>query len=300
MREVRIAPSPHSPLVVVARASDVALLQFTAMAGAIPMMPARSYGVWWSRYWPYSEAAIKDVVRSYETHGLPLNMLVLDVDWHDRPGSCGGCPLPTTGCFNYGKQPFAKALKSQCFSGYGGYNWNATLFMQPKQFQRYAHERGLQMMLNLHSQCGIDRCQHEYKAAQLMMGLPQGNVTIPCNVLAEKYAATLYQTMLSVGDNAAVDYWWEDYGVDFHSAGENQTAPLSTHVDTCEEPNVGGHAHLDQRLTAAAAAAPVAAAAAPSAALAAPADNAIIDQGELPNVGGHCSRCLADSKVTFT
>ena len=44
------------------RAFKAALADFVAVAGAIPLMPAPAYGVWWSRYWTYSEAGITDVV----------------------------------------------------------------------------------------------------------------------------------------------------------------------------------------------------------------------------------------------
>jgi alpha-glucosidase (family GH31 glycosyl hydrolase) len=46
------------------------------------MMPWNAYGVWWSRYWAYNETGIRAVIEGYESHDLPLNYLVLDVDWH--------------------------------------------------------------------------------------------------------------------------------------------------------------------------------------------------------------------------
>jgi alpha-glucosidase len=216
--------------------------EFTRLAGRIPIMPWRAHGVWWSRYWPYNETGIKDVVENYESHALPLNMLVMDVDWHDRPGSTS----IDIGCFWDTTPPNGAALHEQCANGYGGYNWNTSLFPSPTSFQQWVHEeRSLQLMLNLHSQCGIDKCQHKYAEVLQANGMPSPstgwNQTIQCAITDPNYVKTLYEFVLDDGDNAGVDFWWEDYGVDFHSTKENSSDPLSTHVDRCDEPNVGGH-----------------------------------------------------------
>jgi hypothetical protein len=69
--------------------------EFTSLAGRIPIMPWRAHGVWWSRYWPYNETGIKDVVENYESHSLPLNMLVMDVDWCETETASFSAPAYT-------------------------------------------------------------------------------------------------------------------------------------------------------------------------------------------------------------
>ena len=53
------------------------LHDFVLIAGDIALMPAASYGVWWSRYWTYDEAGISEVVQGYKSRDIPLHMLVL-------------------------------------------------------------------------------------------------------------------------------------------------------------------------------------------------------------------------------
>ena len=60
-------------------------------------------------------------------------------------------------------------------SAYGRYNWNRSLFPDPTAFVYWLHsEKGLELCLNLHSQCGIDKCQHNYMAAAQALGVGPG------------------------------------------------------------------------------------------------------------------------------
>jgi len=122
-----------------------ALGDFVAIAGRIPLMPLAAYGVWWSRYWPYSEDAITEVLNNYRDNQLPLHVLVLDMDWHIVT------PDPD------GEPPDSPLLN--CNHGWGGYVWNRSLFGNPVEFQRKIHERGLKFVINTHDQCGVQSTQ---------------------------------------------------------------------------------------------------------------------------------------------
>jgi hypothetical protein len=64
-----------------------ALRDYTAIGGAVPLMPWRAYGVWWSRYHRYSAASFKaEVLDGFDAHSLPLHSVVLDTDWHTGRG----------------------------------------------------------------------------------------------------------------------------------------------------------------------------------------------------------------------
>eukprot|EP01052_Picozoa_sp_SAG31_P016575 SAG31_NODE_1103_length_9895_cov_13.722540_2_plen_693_part_00 len=182
------------------------LQEFTALAGSVPMMPWRAYGVWFSRYWPYNETGVKQLIADHESNALALNMLILDVDWHERGDAVKGCgPI------------IAPGMTSQCNSGYGGYNWNKTLFPDPPAFLNWLHtEKNLELCLNLHSQCGIDKCQQNYIAAALAVGMdPASESAVGCRIFDKKYVEALYRNILEAGERSGVDYWWEDYGIDF-------------------------------------------------------------------------------------
>eukprot|EP00729_Bicosta_minor_P022858 gene22858-16884_t len=49
-------------------------------------MPRSAFGVWWSRYWRYSEQSlVEEVLEGYKNYSIPLNNLVMDMDWHNEP-----------------------------------------------------------------------------------------------------------------------------------------------------------------------------------------------------------------------
>ena len=59
-----------------------ALADFRTVAGPIPLVPRSVFGIWFSRYWPYSAADFQAVAENYTAHGLPLDVLRIDMDWH--------------------------------------------------------------------------------------------------------------------------------------------------------------------------------------------------------------------------
>lgn len=58
-----------------------ALLEFTQIAGKIPVPPRYLFGVYFSRYWAYADWEEFQLVQAYVDHQLPLDILVTDMDW---------------------------------------------------------------------------------------------------------------------------------------------------------------------------------------------------------------------------
>jgi alpha-glucosidase (family GH31 glycosyl hydrolase) len=171
------------------------------------MMPWNAYGVWWSRYWAYNESGIRDVVEGYEAHNLPLNYLVLDVDWHKKLSETTGCCKPGLGIPTICENPSYEA-------GYGGYSWDRQLFSDPTEFTRWLHdERNLSLLLNLHDAYGEDHCQRSYAQVARAAGVdPATNRTLACNFENKELQIALHHFELESGENAGVDAWWTDYG----------------------------------------------------------------------------------------
>lgn len=65
-----------------------ALKSLAAISGPVPMPRKYTLGTWYSRYWPYSTAEFKQIVQEYKDHDFPLDMMVMDMDWH-RDGWTG-------------------------------------------------------------------------------------------------------------------------------------------------------------------------------------------------------------------
>lgn len=59
-----------------------ALSDFMLIAGKPSLPPMSALGVWWSRFWVYSSKSFTDqVLDGYAQHALPLNHIVMDMDW---------------------------------------------------------------------------------------------------------------------------------------------------------------------------------------------------------------------------
>ena len=57
------------------------LADWVAVLGRPAMLPRSAFGVWWSRYYPYSETSIvEEVLSGYYNYSIPLNMLVFDME----------------------------------------------------------------------------------------------------------------------------------------------------------------------------------------------------------------------------
>ncbi len=46
------------------------------------MLPRRFLGNWWSRYFKYTEKSQSDLVVKFEELGIPLGVVIIDMDWH--------------------------------------------------------------------------------------------------------------------------------------------------------------------------------------------------------------------------
>src|ERR1700690_360766 len=124
-----------------------ALYDFTRVAGKIPLPPRFAFGTWWSRYWSYTDQEFEDLVHSFRAHEVPLDVLVIDMDWH-----------PTFGAHWWdGKMdPSGHGL------GWTGYSWNKLLFPDPEQFLADIHAQGLKSTLNMHPGSGVQAWEDRY------------------------------------------------------------------------------------------------------------------------------------------
>ncbi len=91
---------------------------FLKLTGPIPMPPLFAFGLWDSRYHPYSEETALNTIDTYRKKQIPLDMFVVDTDW--RLGASHG------------------------------YAVNDTLFPDMKRFIDRAHEMHVHLMYNDH------------------------------------------------------------------------------------------------------------------------------------------------------
>ena len=151
------------------------------------------------------------MVRNFSANELPLTYLVIDMEWHKT--SANPPPEGQKGC-NSGTDP-GQPREYHCEGSYGGFNWDRTQTPDPEGFQRWIHAQNLSLMLNVHDQCGYDRCQRGYNAIRQavpgMAALP-ANTTVPCQFENPALQDALFTHMLESGETAGVDAWWTDLG----------------------------------------------------------------------------------------
>ncbi len=157
-----------------------ALQSFTAIAGRIPLPRRYTLGSWYSRYWPYTSDEYRSIVKEYAEHNFPLDVLVLDMDWHK--------------------------------DGWTGYSWNRKLLPDAEGLLKWVHEQGLHVTLNDHPADGVG--PHEDRYPDFMHALnenPASQKTLPYDAGSKAYLTAHYDNMMQPLVKDGVDFWWLDW-----------------------------------------------------------------------------------------
>ncbi len=176
---------------------EQALRDFTRIAGKIPMPPRYAFGYWWSRYWSYSDAELRDLVKTIDDYDIPLDVLVVDMDWHQTYGLTSNHAKPT---------PFNGML------GWTGYTWNKSLFPNPEKFLQWTQAQDLKVALNLHPSDGIAPMEQGYDAMlDSLDGQTHDSGWIEYRLADEQWAGVYFEHMLRPKERIGVDFWWLDW-----------------------------------------------------------------------------------------
>jgi alpha-glucosidase (family GH31 glycosyl hydrolase) len=176
-----------------------ALGDFAAVSGPQPMPPRYVFGYWWSRYWNYSDRELRSLVARFERERIPLDVLVLDMDWHTTPGLSLRPGAGETDSFG---EP----------SGWTGYTFNRSLFPDPPAFLAWAHGQSLKVTLNLHPASGVPPTEEHYVAMAGALGMDaSAGRPVPFEAASKPYMRALFDTILHPLERQGVDFWWLDY-----------------------------------------------------------------------------------------
>ncbi len=176
---------------------QAALKDYTRVAGKIPLPPKWAFGYWTSRYWPYSDDEIDDIVAKNEDYGIPLDVFIIDMDWHETWGLGLGGGVDEFGQWN----------------GWTGYTWKRNLFPDPEGLLKRLHDHNLKVALNLHPASGIqpmEECYDRFAAAYGWEGA-RDRKAIPYRLSERKWADTWYGQVLKPLERQGVDFWWLDW-----------------------------------------------------------------------------------------
>jgi alpha-glucosidase len=174
-----------------------ALHDFTCVAGKIPLPPRFAFGVWWSRYWAYTDLELKQLVREFDIHDVPLDVLVIDMDWHE-----------TFGLRWHQKRRDQAGQRL----GWSGYTWNKTLFPDPGGFLAWCKKQELKITLNLHPASGVQPHEEQYPEMARAMGIdPATKKYVPFDIVDKKFAENYFKILHHPLEELGVDFWWIDW-----------------------------------------------------------------------------------------
>ncbi len=150
------------------------------LLGNQPLIPRYALGYWYSRYWAYTDGELRQIVEDFDRYGIPLDVLVVDMDWH----------LP----------------------GWTGYTWDRRYFPDPDDFMKFVRDHGLKMTLNLHPAQGVGKHEEMFPAMAKAMGAdPEKCDNIPFDITSQKYMKNYFEILHHPQEKKGVDFWWMDW-----------------------------------------------------------------------------------------
>ena len=174
-----------------------ALYDYTRVAGKIPLPPRFAFGAWWSRYWAYTDEQFNQLIRGFHQHDTPLDVLVIDVDWHPTFNEVAG---------NDAQDASGHRL------GWTGYSWNKLLFPDPDQFLKGIHEQGLKATVNIHPASGVQPWEEHYPEMARAMGIdPATKQYIPYEITDKKFATNYMNDMIHPLEQQGINFFWLDW-----------------------------------------------------------------------------------------
>lgn len=157
------------------------LKEYVRFGGDIPLVPRYVFGTWWSRFWAYHADDLMQLVKDFQSHEIPLDVLVVDMDWHTP-------------------------------DGWTGYSWNRQLFPDPEAFLAWAHSQNLYVTLNLHPAEGIQKHEDAYPEFARLMGRDATTGEgINFDATDPKFIQNYFELLHHPMEEQGVDFWWIDW-----------------------------------------------------------------------------------------
>ena len=163
---------------------EEALKDYYKITGYPALVSRYALGVWWSRNLVYNDLSLKELVDTFEREEIPLSLVVLDKDWHDRI-LLDGKPLKT------------------------GFTFNKKLFRSPKDMTNYLHGKSIRIGLSVTPSEGLFNVDPMFKEA--LKYLPTDEMgKIPFNAFDPKFVDVYLKLYIHQLDNFGIDFYWLD------------------------------------------------------------------------------------------
>ena len=178
------------------------------ISGKAAMPRKYTFGSWYSRWWAYTDEEILAIADEYDENDFPLDIMVIDMDWHHHDWTYRGT---------------AECKKHRAETGWGhagnlgwtGYTWNRRLIKEPTVMLQKLHEKGIAVTLNDHPHDGVRK--HEIMYADFMhdMGIPpESGIELEFDAADERYMRIFFKNVHDRIEKDGVDFWWVDWQQD--------------------------------------------------------------------------------------
>ena len=167
-----------------------------AISGKTPMPRRHVLGSWYCRWYSYTADDFRGIVKEYCEHDFPIDIMVMDMDWHTLKDA-------TTG---YGH---AGTL------GWTGYSWNKELIPDPDGLLKEFKRDGIFVTLNDHPCDGVREHEECYERFMKLAGRRHdGRKNLPYDAGDPGYMEAFFKAALGPLEKQGIDFWWVDWQQD--------------------------------------------------------------------------------------
>lgn len=155
-----------------------ALKDYFDLTGYPALIPRYALGNWWSRDLEYNDESLKKLIDTFERKNIPLSILLLDNDWHNK----------------------VDGVES-------GFTFNKKLFAAPYEMISYVHGKNIRLGLSVNPTEGFYSNDEFYTQAIKYLQKDDKGV-IPFNVLAPRWIDVYLKLYIHPLDALEVDFYW--------------------------------------------------------------------------------------------
>ena len=200
-----------------------ALSDLAAVSGDFMLPRKYFFGSWYSRWHAFSADEYLDIVDGYDYNGFPIDVMVIDMDWHYHDWDRGG--RGHTSDFGFGH--------AGGNLGWTGYSWVTERFPDPEGFLASLHKNGVAAVLNDHPADGVRSNEEHYPEFLSMLKEAGYTERVPCpdrpcrdqssdgkenfrfNAGDPDYMRAFFEAAHRPREREGVDFWWLDWQQDY-------------------------------------------------------------------------------------
>ncbi|MBR4618289.1 MAG: DUF5110 domain-containing protein [Bacilli bacterium] len=162
-----------------------ALIDYFKLTGFPELLPRYALGNWWSRNISYNNESISDLLHNFEKKRIPLSILVLDHDWHNR---------------EYNSKNDLKT----------GFTFNSNYFPAPDKLLLKLHNKNIRVGLATDPGEGFYPYDTFYSKAAEYLNINDNSI-INFDPLNPKILDIYFKVFLHPLEGLGVDFFWNDY-----------------------------------------------------------------------------------------